>query len=362
MASDKRKPQGTVMIVDDTPANLALLQEMLQLENYRVLAFPRGALALRAATINPPDIILLDIMMPEMDGFEVCQRFKADERLKDIPVLFMSALSDTVDKVKAFSAGGVDYVTKPFQFEEIRARVGVHLRLFQAQRELIKYNQDLEVLVQEKSKEVYLSQMAVIDAVSSLAEQRDDDTKEHIGRTKNLCKVLMERLREKPQYSSKISDSFFENVYHAAPLHDIGKVAIPDEILLKPGKLTTEEFEIMKTHSTIGAETLEIALACDKLNNFVSTSVSIARSHHERWDGSGYPDGLSGNDIPLAARIMAVADVYDALRSKRPYKEPFSHEESVRIIQSEAGTHFDPALVQAFMDGQEDLEQFHQDD
>ena len=364
MQQIKRKldSRPTIMIVDDTPANLTLLQDMLLIEKYRVLAFPQGALALKAAANNPPDLILLDIIMPEMDGFEVCRRLEADEKLKNIPVLFISALSDNIDKVRAFEAGGVDYIIKPFQFEEVHARVGVHLRLYLAQQELQQYNENLEDLVQEKVKEISDAQMAVIDAVSSLAEIRDSDTKEHIGRTKNLCKVLMESLRKKPKFAEVINDRFFNNVYNAAPLHDIGKVAIPDTVLLKQGKLTPEEFEIMKTHSAIGAEALEAALARDSHNDFVATGVDIARSHHERWDGGGYPDKLKGEEIPLAARIMALADVYDALRSRRPYKAPFSHEDSIHIVQQGAGAHFDPALVEAFMETEKALAHIHHGD
>ena len=353
--------RSTIMIVDDTPANLTLLQDMLRIEKHRVLAFPQGALALKAAASNPPDLFLLDIVMPEMDGFEICRRLKADEKLKDIPVLFISSLSDNLDKVQAFEAGGVDYITKPFQFEEVHARVSVHLNLYRTQARLKMINENLEKLVQEKVKEKYFAQMAIIEAISNLTEHRGQNTKEHIGRAKRLCKALMEGLRKKPKFTYVIDDAFFENVYHAAPLHDIGKVAIPDTILLKQGKLTAEEFEIMKTHAIIGSETLKIALDSDVRNPFVDTGMSIARSHHERWDGSGYPDGLSGEDIPLAARIMSLADVYDALRSSRPYKEPFSHEESVQIIQAGgADGQFDPTIVEVFMEKEETLADIHQ--
>jgi putative two-component system response regulator len=362
MLPEKRKGDSrpTIMIVDDTPANLALLQDMLHMENYRVLAFPQGALALKAAEKSPPDIILLDIVMPEMDGFEVCRRLKADEKLKDIPVLFISALSDNIDKGRAFEAGGIDYIIKPFQFEEVHARVGAQLRLAMAKRELQHHNETLEEKVREKVAELKAAQMAIIDAVSSLAEIRDSDTNEHIGRTKRICTILMENLRRTPKYAQLIDEKFIEKVAAAAPLHDIGKVAIPDAILLKPAKLTPEEFEIMKTHSAIGADALKAALARDGQNDFIATGMNIARYHHERWDGNGYPDGLSGEDIPLAARIMAIADVYDALRSRRPYKAPFSHEESIRIIQQGSGAHFDPNLVEAFMEEASALTPLHQ--
>ncbi len=336
------------MVVDDTPANLKLLQEMLQGDGYRVLTFPRGAMALNAAAKNPPDLVLLDISMPEMNGFEVCERIKADERLKEVPVLFISALDEVKDKVRAFSVGGQDYVTKPFQAEEVRARVKTHLHLRSLQVELERYSHHLEQLVEEKIQEISESQMATILALSNLAESRDDDTGHHIERTRTYCKGLAVELRRSAKYEGYIGDAFIGNLYQAAPLHDIGKVGIGDAILLKPGRLTAEEFNIMKTHTLIGAGTLRRIHARYPKNAFLQMGIAIAQSHHERWDGGGYPDGLAGETIPLSARIMALADVYDALRSKRTYKEAFSHERSCAIILEGEGTHFDPAVIQAF--------------
>jgi len=339
----------TIMVVDDTPANLKLLQKMLQTKGYLVLTFPRGAMALAAAARKAPDLILLDINMPEMSGFEVCERLKADDALKEIPVIFISALTETADKVKAFSVGGVDYVAKPFQFEEVNARVETHLRLRRMQLELAKHNLHLEDLVKEKVLEISDSQLAAIIALAKLAESRDDDTGHHIERTRIFCKLLAEKLWGAPGYTDGIDETFIENIYHAASLHDIGKVGISDNILLKPGKLTPEEFEIMKTHTIIGADTLQTTCSKYPRNVFINMGISIARFHHEKWDGSGYPDGLVGEDIPLAARIMAVADVYDALRSERPYKPAFTHKKSCDIIREGNGRHFDPALTEAFM-------------
>ena len=345
---DNEADPETIMIVDDTPANLKLLTEMLQGQGCRVLALPDGAKALAAAARRPPDLILLDITMPEMDGFEVCGRLKADPALRDIPVIFISALTETADKVKAFSTGGVDYVTKPFQFEEVHARVRTHLRLRALQLELNRQNQHLERLVQDKVAEISDSQLATIVALANLAESRDETTGAHIERTQALCRLLATALRADPRYASSMTDAFIESIHHAAPLHDVGKVGISDSILLKPGRLTEAEFESMKTHATIGADTLQSARKKYPRNFLLNMGIAIARSHHERWDGTGYPDGLAGEDIPLSARVMAVADVYDALRSIRPYKEPFTHMEAVKAIEDGAGTHFDPALVGAF--------------
>ncbi|MEI6873754.1 MAG: HD domain-containing phosphohydrolase [Spirochaetota bacterium] len=342
------KEQATVMVVDDTPANLKLLEQMLQKRGHRVLAFPRGALVLGAAVRNPPDLFLLDITMPGMDGFELCRRLKEEETLRDIPVIFISALNETADKVKAFSMGGVDFVSKPFQHEEVDARVQTHLRLRKLQAELKTHNLHLEALVREKVREVSDSQMATIYALSQLAESRDDETGRHVESTQGYCEMLARRLLGKPRFSGTIAEAWVDAIHKASSLHDIGKVGIPDSILLKPGRLSPEEFEIMKTHVSIGADTLETAYRKYPRNTFLRMGMDIARSHHEKWDGSGYPGGLSGELIPLSARVMAVADVYDALRAKRSYKEPFSHEKSVQIIVEGSGKHFDPAVVEAF--------------
>jgi putative two-component system response regulator len=308
-------------------------------------------MALGAIAKNQPDLILLDIMMPKINGFDFCQRLTEDPKTKKIPIIFLSALNDTESKVKAFSMGGVDYVTKPFQFEEVKARIKIHLKLQKMQAEKEKQNQHLEDLVQEKVKEISASQLATIFAVSKLAESRDDETGRHIERTQTFCKLLAKKLLDHPRYAtSGLSSAFVDNIYHTSPLHDIGKVGITDNILLKPGRLTSEEFEIMKTHTQIGAGTLQTVHGKYPNNSFLNMGIDIARSHHEKWDGSGYPDGLAGEEIPLSARIMALADVYDALRSKRPYKDAFTHRKSCAIIIEGAGRHFDPVVVEAFVD------------
>lgn len=352
--TENEKP--TVMLIDDTPANLKLLGELLWSQGYRVLVFPSGATALRGLEKNLPDLIFLDIMMPEMDGFELCQLLKKDEKLKDIPVIFMSALDDTASKVKAFTEGGVDYVTKPFQGEEILARAKTHISLRRMQWELKLHNLYLEELVNEKVREISDLQLSTIHALSKLAEFRDDETGRHIERTRSFCRILAEKLRENHVYSAQIDESFIENIYHAAPLHDIGKVGIPDAILLKAGKLSDEEFEIIKQHPQIGAETLRRVRAEYPKNSFIDMGIDLTQSHHEKWDGTGYPEKLSGESIPLSARIMALADVYDALRCARPYKEAFSHTKSLEIITEESGTHFDPDVVDAFLECEKQFE------
>ncbi|MEN8173287.1 MAG: HD domain-containing phosphohydrolase, partial [Chloroflexota bacterium] len=328
-------------VVDDTPANLKLLTEMLNARGYNARPVPNGRRALQAAKHDPPDLILLDINMPDMDGFEVCDVLKKDKDLQGIPVLFISAVEETTEKVRAFDAGGVDFISKPFQFDEVNARVETHLKLR-------SFQLHLEELVEEKIKELSASQMSTIFALAKLAESRDDETGKHIERVRLYAKIMVDELKNHHRFKRFIDAQFIENIYHATPLHDIGKVGIRDDILLKPGKLTDEEFETMKSHTILGAETLEFVRAQYPNNNFINMGIAIARSHHESWDGSGYPDGLSGDDIPLSARIMTIADEYDALRSARPYKQTYSHEQCVEIIMAQKGIHFDPDIADTF--------------
>jgi putative two-component system response regulator len=344
--------RGNILVVDDTPANLTLLAKMLGDRGYRVRPVPSGSLALKAAASDPPDLVLLDISMPEMDGFEVCRRLKEDPRLKEVPIIFISALTETEGKVKAFHRGGVDYITKPFQIEEVEARVETHLRLRSAQAELARYNRYLEQLVDEKVKEISESQLATIFAMVKLAESRDDETGTHIWRVREYCLALANALRDQQAFAPVLTDPFVRDLYNAAPLHDIGKVGISDLILLKPDRHTAEEFEIMKTHTTLGARTLQGVGERYPRNSFVTMGVQVAHSHHERWDGSGYPAGLAADAIPLAAQIMSIADIYDALRTPRRYKPAFEHAASVKIITEGDGrtkpSHFDARILPVF--------------
>jgi putative two-component system response regulator len=355
--TDRTTGHAKVMLIDDTPANLQLLTRMLQKQGYELRVFPRGRLALTAALENPPDLVLLDINMPEMDGYEVCRRFKQNDRLAEIPIIFISAYNETLDKVRAFDCGGADYVTKPFEFEEVQARVKTHLELRRARLELKHQNDRLQQRVDAQVRDILAAkeelsqaQLATILAMSKLAASRDDDTGRHIERVQGYCRLLALRLRTCEGLAATLDDEFIHNLYHASPLHDIGKVAIPDDILKKPGRLTPEESAIMQTHTVLGAATLEAVYLNYPSNGFIRMGMDIARSHHEKWDGSGYPDGLAGDAIPLAAQIMGLVDVYDALRSPRCYKPAFTHEQSRDIILAAEGTQFAPKLVQAFVD------------
>lgn len=340
---------GKVMIVDDTAANLELLEQILSGSGFQVMSYIQSTRALEAAVKSKPDLILSDIMMPGMDGFELCTRLKSDKRTHDIPVIFLSAMDDPEDKIKGFSVGGVDYITKPFYAQEVLARVDAQLSMSRMRKELQAYNKHLTELVEVQVKEIYDSQLATITVISSLVECRDGITGKHIQRTSLFCKELAMELQGNSVYAEFIDDRFIQDIFHAAPLHDIGKIGISDSILMKPGSLTDDEFSIIKTHTLIGAAALQRVQEQYPRNSFVNMGAELARSHHEKWSGTGYPDGLAGDSIPLSGRIMALVDVYDAISSKRPYKDACSHEETVEIIRHDFGTHFDPIVVQAFL-------------
>lgn len=348
-ASADPAASGNVMVVDDNPANLKLMEEILRRRGYEVSCFPRGRMALKAAAEAPPDLILLDIDMPEMTGYEVCTQLKSNELLSGIPVIFLSALNAPEDRLRGFRCGGVDYVSKPFQIEEVQARVHTHVRLRRLQLEVHQTdNGRLQKMVQVQVKKIADAQMETIFAIAKLAESREDDTGKHLERIQTFCGLLAVRMSELRRYKARIDDSWIRNIFHACPLHDIGKVVIPDRILNKPGRLTPEEFEIMKTHTALGARTLRTVHDRFPDNEFIAMGIDIALSHHERWDGTGYPNGLSGEKIPLCARLVAVADCYDALRSRRCYKPAIPHDETCAILLAESGKQFDPEIMTLF--------------
>jgi putative two-component system response regulator len=336
-------------VVDDIEANVDLMVETLG-DDYDISVALDGKTALELVETVHPDLILLDVMMPEMDGYEVCQRLKANEATQNIPVIFVTALSDTEDESKGLKLGAVDYIAKPFKPAIIRTRVRNHL-------ELKRYRDHLEELVQERTRELTLTQEVTIESMAALAEYRDPETGGHIKRTQKYIRTLAEHLKEHPRFKDVLDEATIDLLYKSAPLHDIGKVGVPDNILLKPGKLTKEEFEEMKKHSIYGHDTI---LAAEKKlgdNSFLRLAREIAYFHHEKWDGSGYPQGLKGEDIPISGRLMALVDVYDALISKRVYKPPFPHKMAVVIIIEGKGTHFDPAIADAFRELEETFRQ-----
>lgn len=340
----------TILVVDDTPTNLMLMSALLE-DLYTVKVATGGARALRIARSDtPPDLILLDIMMPEMDGYEVCRQLKADAQTREIPVIFLTARTDTSDEQKGLELGAADYITKPISPPIVLARVKTNLTLKASADFLKDKNAFLEREVQRRTEELRDIQNVTILTMASLAETRDNETGNHIIRTQHYVRLLALALQSHARFALQLTDAMVELLFKSAPLHDIGKVGIPDSILLKPGKLTAEEFEIMKSHTTQGRDAIVSAeKRLGKDVPFLTCAKEIAYSHQEKWDGSGYPEALTGEAIPLAARLMAVADVYDALISRRVYKPPFTHEAAMAIIVEGRGKHFDPDIVDAFV-------------
>ncbi len=341
----------TILIVDDTPDNLLLMDKLLRAQRqYRTKVANNGETALRVARGDPkPDLILLDVMMPGMDGYEVCRRLKAEVETEDIPVIFLTARTEVEDEHRGFEVGAVDYIAKPISPPIVLARVKCQLQLKSVRDFLTDKSAFLEAEVLRRMNEVSAAQDATIAALTALAETRDGDTGRHIQRTQHYMRALAYELREHPRFASELSDSRIEILFKAAPLHDIGKVGIRDHILLKPASLSDDEFADMKRHTILGDQALAQAEASlSAPSEFLRCAREIARSHQEWWDGSGYPDQLKGEAIPLSARLMAVADVYDALISKRPYKGRWSHDEAVAAILDSRGRHFDPDVTDAF--------------
>jgi putative two-component system response regulator len=341
--------KATVLIVDDMPNNLAVLGDLL-VPLYHVRAANNGARALEIAASPPrPDLILLDVMMPDMDGMEVLARLQAEPATADIPVIFVTSMDSTEDEEKGLALGAADYIAKPIRPAIVLARVRTQLQAKFARDWLRDQNAALEAEVGRRLRDNQDLQDISIHALARLAEVRDVETGNHLHRTQGYIRVIAERLAQHPAYAEQLSPEAIEWIAKCAPLHDIGKVGIPDSILLKPGPLDADERRIMERHAIIGAEALEQAERDARRHMpFLRYAKEVTRSHHERWDGRGYPDHLSGAAIPISARLMAVADVFDALVSARPYKAPMSFEEARRIVVGGRGGHFDPDVVDAF--------------
>jgi putative two-component system response regulator len=339
-----------ILVVDDTPDNLLLMANLLK-DIYTVKAANNGEKALRIARDSPPpDLILLDIMMPGMTGHEVAAALQAEPRTRAIPIIFLTAMASSDDETRGLEMGAADYITKPISPPVVLARVRTQLKVKDAADFLRDKNAYLEQEVQRRTRELGAIQDVTIHAMASLAETRDNETGNHIRRTQHYVRVLAEHLRDHPRFRHFLDDDTIKLLFKSAPLHDIGKIGIPDRILLKPGRFTPEEFEIMKTHTTLGRDAIahaEQQLGMDV--DFLRLAKEIAYAHQEKWDGSGYPEGLAGDAIPISARLMAVADVYDALISRRVYKEGMPHEKAVQIIVEGRGAHFDPDICDAFV-------------
>lgn len=347
----------TILVVDDTPDNLSLMSGILK-DSYKVKVANSGEKALKIAeSLAAPDLILLDIMMPGLDGYQTCIRLQTHANTRHVPIIFLTAKAEVEDETYGLELGAVDYITKPISPPILLARVKTQLELKRMQDFLRDQNQFLETEVQKRTAEVMAIQDVTIHAMASLAETRDNETGNHIRRTQHYIKVLAEKLRHHPRFAYFLDDEKTLNMlFKSAPLHDIGKVGIPDRILLKPGRFEPEEFEIMKTHTTLGRDAIQHAEEQLGIEMpFLTMAKEIAYGHQEKWDGSGYPEGLAGDDIPISARLMAIADVYDALISRRVYKEGMPHEKAVEIILQGKGQHFDPDMVDAFMELQEEF-------
>ena len=310
MFGEPGKPK--LLLVDDEPVNLRVLKQLLG-KDYTLYFAKSGDEALKLAEKQRPDLILMDVMMPEMTGFQACTHLKKTPGLKHIPVIFVTALNDATDEAEGFAVGGVDYITKPISPPVVLARVKTHLSLVQ-------------------SEELRRTRMQVIQRLGRAAEYKDNETGMHVLRMSHFSKIIA--------LAYGFSEARADMLLHAAPMHDIGKIGIPDSIMLKPGRLTDSEFEVMKTHPTIGAEILG-----DADSDLMNLARIVALTHHEKWDGTGYPEGLAGEDIPIEGRIVAVADVFDALTSRRPYKEAWPVDKTLDFMHSQSGIHFDPALI-----------------
>jgi len=338
-----------ILVVDDQPQNIELLEAYLAFQNYEIVRAANGKEAMEMLSANPIDLILLDVMMPGMDGFEVIRRVRQDNTHRLLPIILVTALRETEDRVKGIEAGCDDFISKPVDKMELLARVRSLLKVKAYNDLMSHYQKELESEVSKRTEELRLAlekiKAASLDTIYRLsiaAEFRDEDTGSHIKRVSLYCAVVGHRLG--------LTESDIETILYAAPMHDLGKIGIPDLILLKPAKLNPQEWEIMKQHTVIGARILKGSDA-----EFIRLGETIALSHHEKWDGSGYPKGLKGNQIPIAARITSIADVFDALTSKRPYKEAFSVEKSVNLIREGKGSYFDPDVVDAFFASEDEI-------
>ncbi|MCL1805371.1 MAG: response regulator [Clostridiales bacterium] len=347
-------PRSKIVLVDDNKATLTLGRNLLK-TFYEVYPASSAEKLFDLLENITPDLILLDVEMPDVNGFEAIKRLKADPRYVGTPVIFLTSKSDDYSEMEGFDLGAVDYITKPFSNPLLLKRIESQLLIVKQRNDLLAsqailqdYAENLEIKVKEKTAEVITLQNTVLATVADLVEFRDKLTGGHITRTQRYLQALLDELHRTGTYLDQIAKWDVDFFLTSAQLHDVGKIAITDLILNKPAKLTTEEFEVMKTHVSAGVDAIEHIIQQTEESDFLDHALLIAGTHHEKWDGSGYPVGLKGRNIPIEGRLMALADVYDALISKRPYKEAYTHEEACRIIEEGAGSHFDPDLVQAF--------------
>ncbi|WP_297421543.1 HD domain-containing phosphohydrolase [Clostridium sp.] len=329
-----------ILIVDDNVTNLKFAEQSLK-PHYKVTLLTSAVQTMKFLLKITPDLILLDIKMPGINGYEILNTIKSIDRLSKIPVIFLTAVNDTESELKCLKLGAVDFIGKPFVPELMLSRIKIHL-------ELASYRKNLETLVREKTETIENLQDSMVIGLAELVECRDGETGGHIKRTAKYLEILVYAMSEASLYSDILTDEYIRNIIRSAPLHDIGKIGISDSILLKQGNYDEAERDYMKQHTTLGGMALQKLIDATDDESFLYVAKDMALCHHEKWDGTGYPSGLSKYSIPLCARIMAIADVYDALTSERPYKKPFTHEKAAEIIIDAAGTHFEPCIVDVF--------------
>jgi len=347
-SSTKATNAAKILIVDDVETNRVILEKiMLRMGCCPVIA---GS-ALQALEILPecrPKLILTDISMPDIDGYELCRILKKDPKTRDIPIIFISAFDDPKEIVKGFSLGGEDYITKPFIPEVVQARVGVHLHLYEANQEIVEANRQLRISVKEQLRQMEQEKKGMLYALANVAAENSFYEKDFVGRLRNNCRILAQSMQFSPVFSQKISDTYIDAVELAAPLCDIGNIGIPKEILQKESELNAEEMEMVKRHTDIGSKLLRDLHTTNDYNDFIQTSIDVARYHHENWDGSGYPEGLKGDEIPLAAQIVSMVEVFCSLTAKRSYRMAYSREEAIEIMKGEAEQKFHPEIFKIF--------------
>lgn len=346
----------TILIVDDSKTDMLLIKTMLL--DYTLLLAYDGMEAMEIVKDNPNiDIIILDLNMPKMNGFEVLQALQINETYKGITTLILTNYDECENEIRGLDLGAVDYIRKPLNMESLKKRIEVHISLRKARKYIEEQNLILEERVSIRTRELVMTRDVTIHALIGLLEVRNIESSNHTKRTQWMMKILCEHLKTKQKYADILNEEYITELFQTAPLHDIGKVGIPDKILLKPGRLDSEEFEIMKKHTTYGVEALTHESNLENVTTFIRTAIEIVGTHHEKFDGTGYPHGLKAEEIPLCGRMMAIIDVYDALTSKRVYKPAVAHEEALAIILSERSKHFDPCLIDAFIEIEKDIQQ-----
>lgn len=347
MKSDEVK----ILVVDDVEVNLIILEEIIKNMGYQAILAQsvKEAFELMKEEENIPQIILSDISMPEVDGFTFCSMLKKNPYTRNIPLIFISAMDQAADLSKGFEMGAVDYIPKPFEKTEVRMRISTHLKLYTLQKDLEDNNRRLSMIVTRQMEKMRLEQRNIMYALAKLVESRESESGTHYKNIADNSRLLAQGMQMSTVFEKDVTDNFIETIESAAGLHDIGKIKIPDSILLKKDILTEEERKIMSTHAELGAKTLMEIYEGVERNDFINMAIDIAYYHHENWDGTGYPKGLKGQEIPLAARIVKVVDVFDALIGERVYKSALSLEESLENMEEGAGKYFDPDIIQVFM-------------